>query len=172
MVKFVPNREGLRRLVSVGEDISRVVNLADPALLRALGTAHVAQEQQIFSTEGAAGASGPWPPLSPRYAARKRRLFGRRKILERTGAMKAQFTRKGDPAYFEHYEPAGDRGVFSFGARSKLGAIHVQGGPFLPVRNMIEKTAAQLDELREVLKVWYFGKLRQLLRGRARLGAR
>lgn len=48
-------------------------------------------ERRQFSSEGGYG-SGGWPALSPAYAAWKQRHYPGRKILERTGALKASLT--------------------------------------------------------------------------------
>lgn len=48
----------------------------------------LAQIRANFATEGAAGQSGGWPPLSPAYAAWKAKRFPGRPILVRHGGMK------------------------------------------------------------------------------------
>jgi len=54
-------------------------DMRGPVLTRT-AQVHRVQEREIFSSEGALGGSGPWAPLSPAYAARKRAamLSGRR----------------------------------------------------------------------------------------------
>lgn len=194
-IEMTPNAEHLRRLREIGPDLRDDFrqSMADPALLRALGTVHAAQEEQIFASEGAAAAGGQFAPLNPRYAARKAKAGGRGKILQLTGALRDQFTHKTDPAYVERYVPTSETtGLFQFGAASPVGAAHYRGDPSLavggssplarkifggralrlPVRDMISKTPAMLDELREALRVWFIGRVRQMQRARAALGAR
>lgn len=187
---FTPNEGGLRRLQSIPEALQP--RLSDPALLRALGATHRKQEVSIFSTEGAAGAGGPWEQLNPRYRARKAKAVGgRKKILELTGTMKAAFTRATSPDYFQQFIPRGALGIFRFGARSSVAAAHKAGNPLLAPaqsatarkvfggraprlarRDMVTKTPVQLAEMRETLLTWFVNRMKQGLRGAAALGGR
>ena len=193
-VILTPNAEHLRRMREIGPNlrVAFVQSMSDPALLRALGTVHAAQEAEIFASEGAVGAGGKFAPLNPRYAARKAKVAGRRKILDLTGTLRDQFTRKTDPAYIEQYVPTSETtGLFRFGAASAVGAAHRFGNPMLapppsglaakifggralrlPVRDMISKTPAMVAELREALLTWFTARLRQLVRAQAALGGR
>jgi hypothetical protein len=184
-----PNEANLRRLVNLADGVR--ARLDDPALLRALGAEHRKQEAAIFRTEGAAGGAGPWARLNPRYAVRKAKAVGaRKKILDLTGETKAAFTRPG-PNYIQQFIPRGNLGIFQFGARSAIAAAHRTGNPALspqqsgtakkafggraprlPVRDMVAKSGAQLEELRRVLLQWYLGKVRQFLRAGAALAGR
>lgn len=188
-VTLTPNPEGLRRLRAIGDDVGQIARLDDPALLRALGTTHRKQELAIFASEGAAGGAGAWPALNPRYVIRKAKAVGSRKrILTLTGEMKDQFTRFGAPGYVQEFVPRGTLGIFRFGARSSVAAAHKTGNPSLattpsatarkvfggiaarlPVRDMITKSASQLEELRETLKTWFIARVKQGLRGEAAL---
>lgn len=189
-ITFKPNGPNLARLRAIGPNLLADLSMDDPSLLRALGAVHRAQEEGIFSSEGAEGAGGKWAPLEARYAARKAKAVGRRKILVLTGGMKDALTKKGDPDYVEEYRPASaSLGLFRFGTRSRVAAAHLYGNPALapersavaskvfggraprlPIRDMITKTEAHLAEMRETLKVWFIGRLKQELQARARLG--
>lgn len=57
----------------------------------AMGQSLLRAEQRQFGSEGGYG-SGGWAPLSPAYAAAKRRRYGSRPILVRTGDLKASLT--------------------------------------------------------------------------------
>lgn len=185
-INLVPNREHLRRMREIGQGIG--ARMDDPALLRSLGATHRKQETQIFNTEGAAGRKGLWAGLNARYAARKRKVVGRKKILQLTGETKRRFTVKSEPGYYEQYVPRGTLGIFQFGARSNIAAAHLHGNPALAphqsalarrvfggraprlaVRDMVTKSEAQLVELRKTFTTWYVSRVRQYLRGRARL---
>lgn len=57
------------------------------------------QEEQ-FASEGGAGRSGKWKPLTKRYEAQKIKQYGAKPILERTGRMKKSLTgQTGDTVY-------------------------------------------------------------------------
>ena len=179
-----PNAQHLRRLREIGEAVAPV--MSDPLLLRMLGSAHRDQMREVFATEGAEARRGPWPALNPRYAARKRKAVGGRKILHLTGDTRDRFISPSDPAYVQQFIPTSKTlGLFRFGARSDVAAAHLHGNPGLaprqssalarkvfgglaprlPVRDMITKTERQLAELRAVLKNWYLTRVKQALRG-------
>lgn len=184
-----PNAAALARMPELPRQVE--VKLSDPALLRALGTTHRAQEESIFSTEGATGGTAPWAALNPRYAARKAKAVGRKKILQLTGTMKRQFTFASASGYVQQFIPRGTLGIFRFGARSSVAAAHKFGNPSLapmqsatarrvfggiaprlPVRDMVTKSAAHLVELRQTLLTFYIARMKQQLRAGAKLGRR
>jgi len=168
------------------------LSMADPALLRALGAVHRRQETRIFASEGAEGARGRWDPLNERYAKRKTKAVGRRKILVFSNDMKDRFIKAENPGYVQEFIPTSEAlGLFRFGARSDVAAAHLRGNPALalrqsalarkvfggraprlPVRDMVTKTQAHLAELRERLRTWYIARLKQQIRGRSALGVR
>lgn len=116
-----------------------------------------------------------WPALNKRYATRKKKYVGRKKILVLTGNTKARFTTPSSPYYIQEFIPGGVAGgVFRFGAMSDVAAAHYHGRPelattrsgiaqllfggiakVLPVRDMISKTAAQLSAFNAAIVTWY-----------------
>lgn len=170
------NPEGFSRVRSLAEALRvSAGDMAGPVLVE-LGKTHRRQQNRIFATEGAAGASGRWAPLNPRYAARKRARYGGKKILQLTGETKDRFTKPTHTGYFQRFVPRGTSGagLFQFGAYSTVAAAHyfgipslarlrsrrsqiVFGGvaPRLPVRDMITKTAAQAQEILRTFVDWY-----------------
>ncbi len=135
---------------------------------------------------------GRWAALHKGYAERKRAKFGRKKILQLTGAMKTRFTSANNPFYVQRYlGSSAHRGTFQFGARSSVAAAHRKGNPALagaapkgskartifggiakrlPVRDMVSKTLAQRDEFQRRLETWYRKeRVPQVLRANAAL---
>lgn len=163
------------------------ITLADmqgPVLVR-LGQAHRAQEKMIWSSRGGAGGRGVWPALNPRYAARKRKVFGRAPLMVLTGNTKRRFTEAFHPAYVQRFVPRGaNRGVFQFGAYSDIASAHYLGNPSLapypfiearrvfggraprlPIRDVITKSPTMLAQLRRRLVEWYaMERIPQVLR--------
>ena len=158
---------------------------AGPVLVL-MGQLHREQQHGIFQSEGATGAGGRWAALSPPYAAKKRKLFSRRKILHLSGDMRTRFLSPTNPAYVQRFVPRGTSGgVFQFGAHSDVAAAHLAGNPALapngsptarkifgglarrlPVRDMITKSAAQMAAFPSVLRKWYASRVDQVLRRR------
>jgi len=183
------NKGTTRRLQNIGTGLGEAFSMSDPALLRALGTVHREQEVTIFSTEGAAGGRAKWDPLNARYALRKKKVVSSRKILVLTGATRDAFVKATDPDYIEQYVATSETlGVFQFGATSDVAAAHLYGSPSLapaksatarlifggkakrlPVRDMITKSAAQIDQMREALRDFFIKRVRQLARARGAL---
>lgn len=93
-------------------------------------------EKRQFNSEGQSG-SGGWVPLSPTYAAWKRRHFPGRRILERTGDLRKSLTER--PFAVEQIEP----GFMVLGSDVAYGAFHQRGGDHLPRRRPVELTAYQ-----------------------------
>jgi hypothetical protein len=152
-------------------------------VLTVLGVVHRKQQTAIFVSEGATSGGGLFAPLNPRYAARKRKLFGRKKILQLSGDMKARFTLAGNPGYIQKYVGTEAKGVFQFGAASDVAAAHLYGNPALaprqsaaarsvfggtaprlPVRDMISKTATQMGALKDALTAWYAARAKRVIR--------
>lgn len=187
MVKITPDEANLRRLRRMPRNLGEAVRMDDPYLLRLLGAEHREQVAANFRTEGLTGARGPFAALSPKYAKRKARFVGSRKILDLTGDTKRRFTMATHPDYIARFYPAARRGgTFVFGARSDVGAAHVHGRPRLvtsrvslpklfvgvakrlPVRDFITKTPANLAAMRRVLRVWFNQRLEQFIRAGGR----
>ncbi len=163
-------------------------DLAGPILVE-MGALHRKQMNDIFRTEGAAGAGGKFVPLNPSYAARKKKLGGRKKILQLTKDMVARFTKPKNPNYFQRYVDRGESGVFEFGARSDVAAAHFHGNPALaapgsrsavakklfggvaknlPRRDMITKTQEQVTQFRLLFIAWYHKRVAQVMRHQGR----
>lgn len=156
MIRVRTNREGFQRIRTLAEALHLSPSDMAGPVLKELGVHHRRQENQIFASEGSAAASGRWPALSPGYASRKRKEFGRKKILQRTGDMKSRLTKASNPNYYQDYVARSDRtGIFRFGARSGLARSHISGIGSLPMRDMLTKTAQQVGELRLAFATWY-----------------
>lgn len=188
-ISLTPNAESLRRMRQIGPNLLVDFSMSDPALLTALGAVHRRQEAEIFASEGSSGGGGSWPALEDRYAKRKQKAVGNRKILDLSGDMKNRFTMATDPGYFQEFVPTSEtRGTFRFGARSDVAAAHLYGDPLrapsqsdlarsvfggraprLPVRDMITKTAAHLEEFKVAILAWFRGRVAQRVKGAAAL---
>jgi hypothetical protein len=139
-------------------------DLSGPVLVR-FGQLHRSQVKGVFASEGATGASGRWEPLSPRYAAWKRRAFPGRRILVLSGEMKAAFTTPSHPKYVQGFRVAPRGGTFFFGAYDDIAYKHFHGIKPLPIRDMITKTALQVAEFSKRLVDWYrMERIPQVLR--------
>ena len=150
------NREGFKRVRTMAEALQLSDGDMRGPVLTLFGQLHRKQTKRIFATEGGEGASGKWPALSPAYAKKKRKLFGRKPILVATGEMKGRFVIPTNPSYFQRYFPqSAGRGLFRFGARSGKGAAHRTGLGPLPIRDMLTKTAEQVSEFATALVNWY-----------------
>lgn len=180
-LKVDVNREGLERLRQV-TDLLVITrgDLQGPVLTR-VAQVHRAQEARIFSSEGAEGGSGAWPRLSAAYAERKANAgrSGRaavkgtkgkgriaalralkrpisQKILVWSGEMKDRFLRHSNPANIERFVQTSETtGKFQLGAASEIAGYHFSGTSRMPVRNMIEKTPAQIQACWQAIVDWY-----------------
>jgi len=187
----VTKTDGFKRIRSAAEALRiSAGDLGGPVLVR-MGQVHVKQMRRVFASEGASGASGPWPALSPNYEKRKRKVLGRRKKLVLTGRTKERFTKASNPGYIQKFTGGDAGGVFRFGAASDIAAAHRFGDPGLagpqlqsaaaaiifsgtakrlPVRDMISKTGGQIADLRARLAQWYREeRIPQVLRNLAKL---
>ena len=190
MIKITTNPDAFKRLRSMNEALKiSAADFAGPVLVE-LGAIHRKQQLRIFATQGSAGAGGRFAPLEKKYKARKKKAFGNKKILQLSGTLKRRFTKRSDPRYFQKFTGSDAGGKFSFGARSSVAAAHKAGNPKLarrapfaakaatifggqasrlPVRDMVSKTAAQVAEIREGVRVWYRKRVEQVFRNHARL---
>jgi hypothetical protein len=185
-VTIKKNPEGFSRVRTQAQALAITSgDFAGPVLV-VFGQLHRKQEKAILVSEGAAGASGRWPALSPPYEKKKRKLFARRKMLHLSGAMRSSLLTPTNPNYIQRFVPRGTSGgVFQFGAASDVAAAHLKGNPALapnlsaagkrifgglarrlPVRDMINKTAAMLAEFNRELVKWYALRVQQVLRRR------
>lgn len=179
----------IKRLVSLTEAVNIPMN--DPYIMKQMAQAQKDQMREVFETEGSTVRGGRWAALNPRYAARKRAAGGHRRILDLTGETRGRFI-GARPGFIARFIPkGGGLGVFQFGAASQVAAAHRAGNAGLaprpsglarkvfggiakrlPIRDMLTKTERQILEFRRVLKDAYLVRLKQALRGVARLGGR
>lgn len=150
-------------------------------LLNILGVEHRRQEKRIFISEGAEGGRSSWPPLHPDYAAFKEEVLGHKPILVWSGDMRARFVSQMRPEYFQAAVPVGDAIEYQFGAFSEIAQKHAEGAwttilprtlrskrtgkrvtwpkgvlnVQLPIRDMVSKTAAQVEWLMRTIDAWY-----------------
>lgn len=96
-----------------------------------LAARFAALETRQFGSEGSY-ASGGWAALSPAYAAWKAANYPGRRILERTGALKASLTSR--PFGVEVIEAKSA----AFGSGIDYGKFHQAGGGNLPQRRPVE----------------------------------
>jgi len=167
-LRVTPNPEAFRRLRSSLEGLE--LSNADKAgpLLREMDLVHVRQVKTAFSGEGATVPTGPWPRLSPRYAAWKKRQVGRKKMLRLTDDLYQKATMPGHPDHVRMFTPPFRLG---FGYRDEAGFYNQEGGIHLPKRSVVDKDAVDLWELRETLRAFYMKRMRQVTRGLGRLRA-
>lgn len=175
MIRITKNPEAFERLRTQNKAL-RITggDLHGPVLVR-LGQVHRDQMRKVFTSEGAEGAAGRWPALSPVYEERKRKVLGQKKMLVLTGRTRARLTVKNSPYYIQRYLSRSDTsGVYQFGALSSVAAAHQHGlpglaqgktsaaslvfggtAPRLPVRDMIMKTTMQMSQLQLRVLQWY-----------------
>jgi hypothetical protein len=158
------NRQAFERLRILQNGAIPVTDgdLAGPVLI-AVGQVHRKQERRVFATEGVAGDS-PWAALSPVYAARKKLLYPSRKILVRRGEMKEKFIKTG-AGYVQRYR----KPFLQFGAVSRVASFHRSGTRFMPKREPVPKSKAQLVEMQRAILVWWRKRFAQVSRGAAAL---
>lgn len=103
---------------------------------------YFARVQDLFAMEGQSrGAGGRlgrghWEPLSPAYAAWKRRHFPGTKILERTGALRASLEWSGSGlGAGGFFQPTPTRVMF--GTDIPYGKYHQHGGGRMPQREFM-----------------------------------
>jgi phage gpG-like protein len=128
------NRKAFPRVRSCMDAFNITVEDMQGPILTRLAQTHRKQERRIFASEGAEGAQGRWPPLSPKYKAYKRRVKPGRKILVFSGDMKERFIKPSRAENIERFTPEESKGnnavvgLFEFGAESDIASFHFQGG--------------------------------------------
>jgi hypothetical protein len=90
--------------------------------------------REQFRTEGVRLLKSTWDPLSPRYKRWKDRHFPGRPILERSGAMRDDFTRR--PMNIERV----DEHSGTFGSSRKPAKWHQRGTRKMPARPIARAT--------------------------------
>lgn len=172
-VRVTPNPNAFPRLRTMAEALKITDGDFAGPVMTVVGNVHRRQQKQIFATQGAAGLSGPWEPLSPAYAKRKKRQGYGSKILLRAGSMRAALTTASSPAYHQSFQKVGPLAVYLLGALSRVAGYHRKGyanrkrGGRLPRREMLNKTVAQIAEIKNAIVEWYRTKrIPQVLRHR------
>jgi len=123
--------------------------------------AYFAQVQDLFALEGQSRGSGgqfgpgSWAPLSPAYAAWKKRHFPGKLILERTGKMRESLNWQG--------ASLGAGGVFvprrdavTVGTSVAYGKYHQHGTPKMPRREFLPTPDAR--HYARMLSAWILGR--------------
>lgn len=131
-------------------ELLRVAERSDnmrPAF-EALADDFYAVEREQFDSEGARGGQR-WPPLSPRYAARKRVLFGPKPILEASGRLRRSLTSKGTPGNV--HKVTADEIVI--GSRVDYGKYHQSTAPRSQLRRRPPVVLTEADKVRWVKKL-------------------
>ena len=105
--------------------------------------------REQFDSRGAAGASGRWSPLAA-STLRRKALEGRGfQILERTGSLRAAFTRPG--SLYQIIERTDDKIVFR--TSHPAAGFHQSGTRRMPQRKVVDPSPAQVEGLaRDVAK--------------------
>lgn len=104
-------------------------------------------EREQFRTQGAAGASGRWQPLSPATLRRKVAEGRGPRILERTGAMQELLTNAG--SLRQLIEVSGDKIIFRLPPPA---TFHQTGTRRMPRRQVYAPNAEQKRRLGEGLR--------------------
>lgn len=130
-------------------------------LLVELGAVNIAQVRRAFTSRGATVPTGPWPAWSSRYAAwRARKGLGSR-MMRLTDTLYGKFT---SPTHGSHIRRWVRGLLYQFGAIDDVAAWHREGAGRLPVRSVIDKTAADHDEFSKRLVTFYQKRVAQVLR--------
>ena len=122
---------------------------------------------RIFATEG----YGQWPPLSPKYAAWKRKHYPGKTILRLTDAYFKASTQKDAGGNIAHYtkdymEWGADLSYFESLAGFQYPIVHEKGGSRHPQRavyELAEQSAALQNALIDALSKWLDKKVREEL---------
>lgn len=112
-------------------------------------------EKEQFSSEGSAGRSGKWKPLTAKYAERKQKKYGSMPILQATGKGYRSLTVEG--AEGAVYNESAQELVI--GSSIPYMAYHQRGSNRLPKREPVSFTEAQEQQLVKPVQ----DKLRQLI---------
>ena len=99
-------------------------------------------EREQFDSEGAAGRSGKWEPLSRPYARQKAQKYGVQPILRATGRMERSLT--GDTVDSILIK---EKQEFGIGTRLFYAAFHQTGTDRMPAREPISFSDAQRTEM-------------------------
>jgi len=118
-----------------------------------INSAFMRNEKKLFASEGVSGGS-KWKALSPRYAAAKRRKFGKKKIMVRTGTLRRSLTTKASSHIIRYTM---DPNTIEFGTKIGYAAYHIKKkgnphyNPRLPHRDTLQHRRKQVNEYRQVI---------------------
>lgn len=115
-------------------------------------------ELEQFETEGAAGASGQWAPLSDPYERFKEIAFPGEPILQATHALVESMTSPDALDSIFIPEPL----QLTLGSRREGALPHQRGGGRLPARPIISMTGAQKRRMTKAIQVGLVQFTRQL----------
>jgi phage gpG-like protein len=99
-------------------------------------------ERKQFDSEGAAGRSGKWKPLTRPYAERKAQKYGVKPILRASDRLFSALTSKTGDTVLEKKPKE-----FAIGTSLKYPAFHQRGGSKLPRREVISFSDEQRTRL-------------------------
>ena len=112
-------------------------------------------EERSFKAQG---LPDRWVPLSPRYAAWKRKHYPGKKILERTGALKAAMTGSGPGAV----RVIGHRSA-EFGTDIPYARYHQSGTRYMPRRKVVQLTDAMKVGWGRIIHQWAVATMKREL---------
>lgn len=125
---------------------------ASPAF-DAMGDSLRLAELKQFKSEGGYG-SGGWAPLSPAYAAAKRRRWGKKPILQASGLLKTSLTTRPFPVDVVEAHFA------VFGTDLDYAGYHQAGTDRMPARPVIDLPESLRQRWVKILQRWLLtGKL-------------
>lgn len=136
-------------------------------VLAVLATPHVAQVKRAFSSEGATTGQGAWAPLSPKYAAWKRKKVGALGMLIFSGQFKAAATTLG-LIIREYTAP----NVYGLGFENEKGARHERGTDHIPLRTVLQKTPQDLHEMSVAYMRFWIDRAKAIIRNGGRPATR
>lgn len=125
----------------------------EPTLWRSIGAYLAGVNTRQFVTEGAYSGH-KWRPLTPDYAKWKVTHGYGRKILVRTGALRASYTSR--PMSVERYASSVSGGSFSvawkYGSNVSYAKYHHYGTRYMPARPTIVVTSKMTGDLRAIVE--------------------
>jgi hypothetical protein len=114
-------------------------------LMKVMARENARQVRLAFSTQGATVATGPWPALSPGYAAWKKKWFPTKKILRLTDTLFDKATKVSHPAYIKKFvKPF----RYVLGFRDEVGFKHQVGADNLPRRSLMDKKPGDIEHFK------------------------
>jgi len=142
------HRIDIKRLPRVQElqSLLTITPAAAESALSAFDRSFREHERALFSSEGASGGA-IWAPLSPKYAARKRRRWPGRRILTATGRLRRSLVQS-DPEHVREWHLVGENALLVVGTRDPVAAFHHEGTPRMPKRDPIQMVERQEAAMR------------------------